>query len=135
MNKEAKIINSEKLDQDTEYEPPLSIGYGVDENIGSETITMGRTIIPPGARNQRHYHQNIDAGIFTRKGELKFFIGPDGDIKEYIVGPNHFLFVPKGIIHGLENLSKTEEAEVIFTYGNCPSKKAAGTIFVEKPWV
>lgn len=135
MNKEAKIINSEKLDQDTKYEVPLSIGWGVNESIGSKTIAMGRTIIPPGGRNQRHYHQNADAAIFTRKGELKFYIGPDGDIKEYIVGENHFLFVPKGIIHGLENLSKTEEAEVIFTYGNCPSKEAAGTTYVEKPWV
>jgi hypothetical protein len=24
---------------------------------------------------------------------------------------------------------------LIFTYGNCPSKQAAGTVFVEDPWV
>lgn len=56
MNKEVKIINSETLKQDTKYEIPLSIGWGIDESIGSETITMGRTIVPPGGRKQRHYH-------------------------------------------------------------------------------
>jgi hypothetical protein len=32
-------------------------------------------------------------------------------------------------------MSNTEAAEVIFTYGNCPNKQAAGTIYVEDPWV
>jgi hypothetical protein len=32
-------------------------------------------------------------------------------------------------------MSNTETAELIFTYGNCPSKQAAGTVFVEDPWV
>jgi hypothetical protein len=43
--------------------------------------------------------------------------------------------VPAGEIHGLMNLSDTENAELIFTYGNCPSRDAAKTIYAEKPWV
>src|SRR4030067_3376544 len=112
---EAKIINTEKINQDTQYEPPLIIAWGVDESTtGTKTITMGRTIIPPGARNQRHYHANCDAAFFVRKGAIKGFIGDEK--KEYIVPENHIVYSPKGGIHGLLNMSDTEYAELIFTY-------------------
>ena len=135
MNEDkAKIINTEAVEKDTKYEPPLVIAWGVDENTtGTKTITMGRTIIPPGGRNQRHYHANCDAAFFVRKGAIRVFIGDEK--KEYIVPENHIVFSPKGAIHGLANMSDTETAELIFTYGNCPSKPAAGTVFVEDPWV
>ena len=135
MNEDkAKIINTEAVSKDKKYEPPLVIAWGVDEaTTGTKTITMGRTVIPPVARNQRHYHANCDAAFFVRKGAIKVFIGDEK--KEYIVPENHIVYSPKGAIHGLINMSNTETAELIFTYGNCPSKQAAGTVFVEEPWV
>jgi mannose-6-phosphate isomerase-like protein (cupin superfamily) len=130
----AKIINTEKIDKDIQYEPPLIIAWGVDKfTTGTKTITMGRTIIPPGGRNQRHYHANCDAAFFVRKGTIKVFIGEEK--KEYIVPENHIVYSPAGGIHGLLNMSDTENAELIFTYGNCPSKQAAGTVYVEDSWV
>lgn len=130
----ARIINTEEIDKDTQYEPPLIIAWGIDESTtGTETITMGRTIIPPGGRNQRHYHANCDAAFFVRKGTIKVFLGKEK--KEYIVPENHIVYSPKGEIHGLLNMSDTDTAELIFTYGNCPSKKAAGTVYLEDPWV
>jgi quercetin dioxygenase-like cupin family protein len=131
---EARIINTEVVAKDVKYEPPLIIAWGVDEaTVGSKTLTMGRTIIPPGGRNQRHYHANCDASFFVRKGTIKVFIGEEK--KEYIVPENNFIFSPKGGIHGLQNMSNTDTAELIFAYGNCPSKQAAGTVFLEDPWV
>ncbi len=133
VEKKPRIINSEELDQNPDYEPPLKLGIADVHTTGSETITMGRTIIPPRARNQRHYHANKDACFFVRKGKLKIFLGPDGDIEEHIAPENHFIYAPAGSIHGLENLTD-ETAEVIFTYGNCPDKEAAGTTYVEDRW-
>ena len=131
---EPKIISTDQVKKDLKYEPPLVIAWGVDEaTTGTKTITMGRTVIPPGGRNQRHYHANCDAAFFVRKGAIRIFLGEEK--KEYIVPENHIVFSPKGGIHGLENMSKTETAELIFTYGNCPSRDAAGTVFVEDPWV
>ena len=66
-----------------------------------------------------------------KKGTIKVFIGEEK--KEYIVPENHIVYSPAGGIHGLVNMSNTETAELIFTYGNCPSKEAAGTIFLEEP--
>jgi mannose-6-phosphate isomerase-like protein (cupin superfamily) len=131
---EARIINTDSVNKDRNYEPPLVIAWGVDEaTTGTKTITMGRTVIPPGGRNQRHYHANCDAAFFVRKGAIRIFLGEEK--KEYIVPENHIVFSPAGGIHGLENMSKTDTAELIFTYGNCPSRDAAGTVFVEDPWV
>ena len=131
---EARIINTDSVNKDRIYEPPLVIAWGVDEaTTGTKTITMGRTVIPPGGRNQRHYHANCDAAFFVRKGAIRIFLGEE--MKEYIVPENHIVFSPAGGIHGLENMSKTDTAELIFTYGNCPSRDAAGTVFVEDPWV
>jgi mannose-6-phosphate isomerase-like protein (cupin superfamily) len=131
---EARIINTDSVNKDRIYEPPLVIAWGVDEaTTGTKTITMGRTVIPPGGRNQRHYHANCDAAFFVRKGAIRIFLGEEK--KEYIVPENHIVFSPAGGIHGLENMSKTDTAELIFTYGNCPSRDAAGTVFVEEPWV
>ena len=127
------IVDSEKIAKDVTYEPPLVIAFGVDKHsVGSETVTMGRTRIPPKGRNQAHYH-SCEASFFIRKGMLKLYIGEER--REYIVTENQFVFVPPGMIHGLENLSDTEPAELVFTYGNCPSKDDAGTVFVEKSWV
>jgi quercetin dioxygenase-like cupin family protein len=131
---EARIINTDSVNKDRIYEPPLVIAWGVDQaTTGTKTITMGRTVIPPGGRNQRHYHANCDAAFFVRKGAIRIFLGEEK--KEYIVPENHIVFSPAGGIHGLENMSKTDTAELIFTYGNCPSRDAAGTVFVEDPWV
>ncbi len=127
------IVDSEKINKDATYEPPLVIAFGVDKHsVGARTVTMGRTRIPPAGRNQAHYH-SCEASFFIRKGTLKLFIGEER--KEHIVTENQFVFVPPGVIHGLMNMSDTEPAELVFTYGNCPSKDDAGTTFVEKPWV
>jgi uncharacterized RmlC-like cupin family protein len=127
---EARIINTEAIAKDTKFEPPFSIAWGVDEaTTGSKTITMGRTTIPPGGKNQPHYHANCDAAIFVRIGTLKVSIGKER--KEYIAPENHIIYTPAGVIHGLENMSDTDSVEVIFTYGNCPNQKAAGTVHAE----
>ncbi len=126
------IVDSDKIGRDVTYEPPLVIAFGVDRrSVGARTVTMGRTRIPPAGRNQAHYH-SCEASFFIRKGTLKLFIGEART--EHIVHENQFVFIPPGAIHGLQNMSETEEAELIFTYGNCPSKDDAGTVFVERPW-
>jgi quercetin dioxygenase-like cupin family protein len=126
------IVDSEKIGKDVSYEPPLVIAFGVDKHsVEARTVTMGRTLIPPGGRNQAHYH-SCEASFFVRKGTLKLFMGEARE--EHTVRENQFVYVAPGVIHGLQNMSETETAELIFTYGNCPSKDDAGTVFVERPW-
>jgi quercetin dioxygenase-like cupin family protein len=62
------------------------------------------------------------------------FLGPDGDMQEVIVEEGDFIFVPKGEIHGLMNLSQTEAAELIATYDQVGTLEESGTVFVEPVW-
>jgi len=129
----AKIIKTKNVDPDKIYEPPLTIGFGIDSTtVEDPQMTMGHTIIPPGARNQRHYHVNNDAGMYIIKGRLRFFIGPDKQEVEAEAGD--FVYTPKGEIHGLLNLSDTESVELIFTYPGVPNKDKTGTVYMEPVW-
>lgn len=129
MDEGYRIIDSEAIGKDLKYVPPFVVAFGVDDqSVGSKTITMGRSIMPPKGRNQRHYHV-CDTSWYIIKGRLRVFMGKDATEHEARAG--QFVYIPAGVIHGLENMSETEDAELVFTYGNCPNKEAAKTVFVE----
>ena len=129
MTTRAKIVDSTKVGQDINYEPPLTIAWGVDSNtVGSKTITMGRTHVPPGGRNKAHTH-DVEAVFYVSKGSIRVRLGKNQE--EHVVPSGFFIYSPAGEVHGLENMSDTEPAELIFTYGNCPNRDAANTTFVE----
>ncbi|MFQ5896501.1 MAG: cupin domain-containing protein, partial [Nitrospinota bacterium] len=116
---------------DKAYEPPLKIRWGVNSHTtGTQTITTGRTIIPPKGRNQRHYHV-CDATFYVVRGPIIVWMGEEKE--EHLVPEGHFVYVAAGEIHGLLNPNDTD-AELIFTYGNCPNRDAAKTIYVEDVW-
>ena len=129
-----KVVNSLDVSEDKAYEPPYAIRWGVDrESTGTQTITMGRTIIPPRGRNRLHYHKNCDTTIYVVRGPINIYWKEGGDIKRREVRAGHFVYFPCGCIHGQENPSGTDPAELIFTYGGMPNKDAAGTTFVDDP--
>jgi quercetin dioxygenase-like cupin family protein len=131
----ARLIKQGVRDVDLNYEPPLVVGFGInDKTCDNPKLTMGHTIVPPAGRNQAHYHANAPAGLYLSKGQLRLFLGPDDDKQEMIMDEGDFLYLEPGEIHGLINLSDTEEAEIIFTYSGVASKDIAGTVFVEPRW-
>ncbi len=132
----AKIIKRETLTPDMRYGPNnLRATYGIDSAIVDDPkMTMQYSVVPPKARNQRHYHVTCDAGMYILKGRLRMFLGPDHSQEEVTVEPGDFVFIPQGEIHGLENLSETEPAELIATYGGAGSKEEAQVIFMEPRW-
>jgi uncharacterized RmlC-like cupin family protein len=136
--RKAKIVRpeAEGLVADTRYGPhSLRATYGIEnKTVESPRMTMQHSVIPPGDRNQRHYHINADAGMYIIKGRLRMFFGPAHDSEEVIVEAGDFAFVPAGVIHGLMNLSDTEEAELVATYGGVGSKEEAGVELVEPRW-
>ncbi len=131
----AKIIHFNEVPRDLKYERGLKIDFGVnDGTVGSTLLTMGHTIVPPGSRNQRHYHK-CDACFYVIKGRIKVLLLDGKDYYEREAGPGNFCYAGPGEIHGLINLSDTEEAELVFAYGGVPNRTAAGTTFVDQPEV
>jgi uncharacterized RmlC-like cupin family protein len=130
----ALIIKGSSVEKDPDFEPPYAIGFGVNKKtVENSPITVARSVIPPGGRNQRHYHVNTCAAGFILKGRIRVFYGPDHDQKHVDGEAGDFFYFPKGEIHGQMNLSDTEPAELIACQ-MVGSKEETGTVFVEPPW-
>ena len=130
----AMIIKGNSVDSVKDSEPPYSINRGINKGtVGETPITVTRAVIPPGGRNQRHYHVNSTAAGYILKGRIRVFYGPDHDLKHIDGEEGDFFFFPRGEIHGQMNLSDTEPAELIACQ-SVGSFEETGTIFVEKEW-
>jgi uncharacterized RmlC-like cupin family protein len=115
---------------DTRYEKGLAINFGINEEVcGSKRICMGRTIVPPHTANERHVHLNAEAAMFIIRGTMLLFLGPEAKMVK--CSPGTFVYAPEGVIHGIANPSRTEEVELIFSYGGVPSKEAARIVFID----
>ena len=117
---------------DPNYEPPLQPGRGIwSESVENPGLTLSRVVIPPGARNQRHYHINCNVGQYRINGHDKILVGPNHAMDELEVAPGDFVYIPKGEIHGA--VGTGENFELIFCYAGIGSKEESGTIFIEPP--
>ena len=126
-----KIINTDKIELNTEYEEGFHIRVGVSESTcGAQKITSGRTYLPPSGRNQAHYHENAEAVMYIMRGKIRITSGQGDSEKEYIVGPGEFIYVPPMEVHGIVNCSNDEPAEWIFIYSGASTLEGAGTVFV-----
>ena len=129
------VIRAKDLEQDTKYEPPYGIKFGIcNKTVDNPNMVLGHTVIPPGSRIQRHYHVNCDVGQYRIKGHTRTIVGPEHERQEFDIGPGDFVFIPRGIIHGGINLSDTEPGEVVFCYVGVSSIEEAKTIKIEPPW-
>ena len=134
--RKATFVRLKDLELKPSVEVPLQGYKGIcADTVENPELTMSHVFIPPGGRNQRHYHVNCDAGMHILKGRLKYFIGPDHEIEEVILEEGDFAFIPKGVIHGFQNLSDTETAEIVAAKPNVRDFDEDGNIFVETPWV
>ena len=132
--KKGKIVYEKDLKRVSSIEPPLTNLRGINsKTVESPMVLVNRTFIPPGAGNQRHYHIKNDAAGYILKGRLKMVFGPDHEMEEYIGEAGDFFYYPRGVIHGLINLSETETAEIITCHGGMASVEEVeeGTVFVE----
>ena len=123
------------MEWEPSIEPPLQSKKGINvKTVENPGVQMHRVTIPPGARNQRHYHLQSDAGMFLVKGNLKIFFGPDHEMEETFAREGDFIFAPAGVIHGFMNTSDTEAAELVTAKNNVGNVKGE-TVFLEPPWV
>jgi uncharacterized RmlC-like cupin family protein len=115
---------------DTRYEKGLKINFGIDKNVvGSRRICMGRTIIPPHTCNERHLHMYAEASMYIVRGPMVLLLGPEA--KKIVCPTGTFVYAPEGVIHGVANPSRTEDVELVFSYGGVGTKEEAGIVFVK----
>ena len=79
----------------------LELRFIVDETQGTGDLVMFEMTVPPNARVPApHYHRDVDEVVYVLEGTMTFSL--DGEKRELRKGDS--LFVPRGRVHGFENL-------------------------------
>ena len=96
----------------------------IDEaTAGSTDFLLGWTVLPPGARHDRHLHPNADEFFIVLSGQGEIYT--DGGSERAVQGD--VIFTPRGHWHGFDN---TGEQDVTLAWGwsGAGSLDAAGYV-------
>jgi quercetin dioxygenase-like cupin family protein len=101
--------------------------------VGRETANAGevcfwRTVFPPGAAHERHYHPHAAEVLYVLRGR-----GAAGtEDEEHEVVPGTAQYIPPGAVHWLRNLELDDELEIVGCYAPAGSLEDAGYVFVSE---
>jgi uncharacterized RmlC-like cupin family protein len=128
------VVRQSRIGIDTDYEPPLRVGFGISDNtVAGCNAVMGRTILVPGAGpNPTHYHANNDVCWYIMTGKIRLIQARSdcSDRKEITLEAGDFVYIPSGAIHVIANASATEEASLVFCYIGVPNVEASGNVWL-----
>ncbi len=82
-----------------------------EQNAGASDLVVGRTVLPPGARHERHLHPNCDEVLYVLEGELDHSLGE----AIYHLTPGALLHIPVDTPHDARNTG-TVTARVVIAY-------------------
>ena len=100
----------------------MQVQFLIDEaTAGSDKFVLGWTVLPPGARHDRHRHFHAEEFLLVLKGEGVIYT----DEGEEPASGGDVVFTERGHWHGFNN---TSEQEVILVWGwsGAGSLEAAG---------
>jgi uncharacterized RmlC-like cupin family protein len=83
--------------------------------VGSQSIWMGTTVLPPGTASGDHHHGASETGIYVVSGHPVFVFrdAGGGALTVLEAGPGDFVWVPPHVPHREENPSLDAEAVVV----------------------
>ena len=100
----------------------MQVQFLIDaRSAGTDRLVVGRTVLPPGARHERHRHPSCDEFlvVMTGRGEIYTDEGREpaaaGDV----------VFTPAGPWHGFDNTSD-EDVLLIWGWSGAGSLEQAG---------
>lgn len=100
----------------------MRVQFLIDEaSAGSPGLVVGRTVIPPGGRHDRHLHPNADEFLVVLRGRGEVYTdegtepAAEGDV----------VFTPRGHWHGFDNTSGAD-ALLLWGWSGAGSLEAAG---------
>ena len=96
------------------------------DNAGATEVCFWRTVFPPGAAHERHYHPNAAEVFFILRGRG----GAGTEDEEHEVTPGTVQYIPPGVTHWMRNLETEDELELVGCYAPAGSLDEAGYVFV-----
>lgn len=98
------------------------------DNAGAKHVCWWRTVFPPGAAHERHFHPDAEEVLYVIRGRGAAGTGES----EQEIGPGSVQFIAAGEIHWLRNLDPQEELEIVGCYAGAASLEEAGYEFVSQ---
>ena len=89
----------------------MQVQFLIDQSTaGSTDFLLGWTVLPPGARHDRHRHHNADEFLLVLAGEGVVYTDRDTQPS----GMGDVIFTPRGHWHGFDN---TGDEDVVLVWG------------------
>lgn len=73
------------------------------KTAGSRDYIFGSAVLEPGERNSAHVHDYGDESIYVVSGTARLI----AEGNELEVGPGECVFIPRGVVHAVENAGDT----------------------------
>jgi quercetin dioxygenase-like cupin family protein len=100
----------------------MQVQFLIDgRSANSNGLVVGRTVLPPGARHERHLHPNCDEFlvVMSGRGEIYTNTGREPSVAGDVI------YTPRGNWHGFDNTSD-EDVLLIWGWSGAASLEEAG---------
>lgn len=100
----------------------MQVQFLIDKaTVGTDDFLLGWTVLPPGARHDRHLHRNADEFFIVLQGSGRIYTD-DGTAP---AGKGDVIWTPRGRFHGFDN---TGDDDVVLVWGwsGCGSLEDSG---------
>jgi quercetin dioxygenase-like cupin family protein len=89
----------------------MQVQFLIDRRVaGAENLVVGRTVLPPGARHDRHLHENCDEFLVVLSGAGEVYTNTGREPS----AAGDVVFTPRGNWHGFDN---TGTEDVVLFWG------------------
>ena len=89
----------------------IQVQFLIDEaSAGTDQLVVGRTVLPPGARHEKHAHPNCDEFLVVMSGRGEIYTDTGREPSQ----AGDVVFTPRGHWHGFDN---TSEEDVLLFWG------------------
>jgi quercetin dioxygenase-like cupin family protein len=100
----------------------MQVQFLIDaRRAGSDQLVVGRTVLKPGARHERHLHPNCDEFLVVMSGRGEIHTNTGREPSE----AGDVIFTPRGNWHGFDNTGD-EDVLLIWGWSGAGSLEAAG---------
>ncbi len=100
----------------------MEVRFLIDKaSAGTKDFLLGWTVLPPGARHDRHLHRNADEFFVVLQGSGRIYTD-DGTEP---AGRGDVIWTPRGRWHGFDNTGE-EEAVLVWGWSGCGSLEDSG---------
>jgi quercetin dioxygenase-like cupin family protein len=100
----------------------MQVQFLIDERgAGSTGLVVGRTVLPPGARHERHRHPNCNEFLVVMTGSGRIYTDEGTEPSR----AGDVVFTPAGHWHGFDNTGD-EDVLLIWGWEGAGSLEAAG---------